>query len=412
MEPVLSVRGMDKTFGATIALRQVDIDVYPGEIRGLIGENGSGKSTLTSIIAGIQKADAGEVTFHGKPWQPASMIDALEHGIGMIVQETGTIPGITVAENLFLGETSRFHNKLGLVSRKAMEQEARKALDVIHADHIRPDIVTAMLDLQERKLVEVAKVMVKKPEILVVDETTTALSQKGRELLYQLMNKAVIFISHDLDEIKQVCDTLTVLRDGKIITHFSKENYDDDAIKASMIGREMQGDYYRPDNEPTWQEKVLLKAEHLTGSGLKDISLEIRAGEILGIGGLSECGMHTLGKALFGSAMLTGGTVTVEGTGRGLCIQGAGHGIPVSAGFHPRQHCHRRFAAYTKEKADPEKTGNSLCAKASGCAEHQMPPYGAACQCHERRQQAEGGLWQVAWSRKPDTDPGLPHPRC
>ena len=106
---------------------------------------------------------------------------------------------------------------------------------------------------------------------------------------------------------------MTVLRDGKIITHFSKENYDDDAIKASMIGREMQGDYYRPDNEPTWQEKVLLKAEHLTGSGLKDISLEIRAGEILGIGGLSECGMHTLGKALFGSAMLTGGTVTVEG---------------------------------------------------------------------------------------------------
>ena len=319
MEPVLSVRGMDKTFGATIALRQVDIDVYPGEIRGLIGENGSGKSTLTSIIAGIQKADAGEVTFHGKPWQPASMIDALAHGIGMIVQETGTIPGITVAENLFLGETSRFHNKLGLVSRKAMEQEARKALDVIHADHIRPDIVTAMLDLQERKLVEVAKVMVKKPEILVVDETTTALSQKGRELLYQLMNnlkkegRAVIFISHDLDEIKQVCDTLTVLRDGKIITHFSKENYDDDAIKASMIGREMQGDYYRPDNEPTWQEKVLLKAEHLTGSGLKDISLEIRAGEILGIGGLSECGMHTLGKALFGSTMLTGGTVTVEG---------------------------------------------------------------------------------------------------
>ena len=319
MEPVLSVRGMNKTFGATIALRQVDIDVYPGEIRGLIGENGSGKSTLTSIIAGIQKADTGEVTFHGKPWQPASMIEALEHGIGMIVQETGTIPGITVAENLFLGETSRFRNKLGLVSRKAMEQEARKALDVIHADHIQPDIVTAMLDLQERKLVEVAKVMVKKPEILVVDETTTALSQKGRELLYQLMNnlkkegRAVIFISHDLDEIKQVCDTLTVLRDGKIITHFSKENYDDDAIKASMIGREMQGDYYRPDNEPTWQEKVLLKAEHLTGNGLKDISLEIRAGEILGIGGLSECGMHTLGKALFGSAMLIGGTVTVEG---------------------------------------------------------------------------------------------------
>ena len=319
MEPILSVRGMDKSFGATIALRQVDIDVYPGEIRGLIGENGSGKSTLTSILAGIQKADAGEEAFHGKPWQPVSMIDALEHGVGMIVQETGTIPGISVAENLFLGESTRFRNRLGLVSRKAMEREARKALEVIHADHIQPGMPTAMLDLQERKLIEVAKVMVKKPEILVVDETTTALSQKGRELLYQLMNslkkegRAVIFISHDLDEIKQVCDTLTVLRDGKIITHFTRENYDDDAIKTSMIGREMQGEYYRADSVPSWQENVLLKADHLNGSGLKDISLEIRAGEILGIGGLSECGMHTLGKALFGSAMLTDGTLETEG---------------------------------------------------------------------------------------------------
>ena len=319
MEPILTVRKTDKSFGATIALRQVDLDVYPGEIRGLIGENGSGKSTLTSIIAGIQKADSGEIRYHGKIWQPVSMIDALEHGIGMIVQETGTIPGITVAENLFLGECSQFRNKLGLVSRRAMEKESRKALDVIHADHISPGTLTASLDLQERKLVEVAKVMVKQPEILIVDETTTALSQKGRELLYQLMNelkkagKAVIFISHDLDEIKSVCDTLTVLRDGKIITHFSKENYNDDEIKTSMIGREMQGDYYRADNEASRQETVLLEAEHLTGSGLKDVSLKVHAGEVLGIGGLSECGMHDLGKALFGSVPLSAGKVSTEG---------------------------------------------------------------------------------------------------
>ncbi len=161
--------------------------------------------------------------------------------------------------------------------------------------------------------------MVKQPQILVVDETTTALSQKGRELLYELMHhlngqgKAVVFISHDLDEIKTVCDTLTVLRDGKIITHFSKENFNDDAIKTSMIGREMQGDYYRADNELSWQEKVLLRAGHLTGSGLNDVSLDLHAGEILGVGGLSECSMHTLGKALFGSAPLVQGTVETEG---------------------------------------------------------------------------------------------------
>ena len=320
VEPILTVRGMDKRFGATVALRQAELEVYPGEIRGLIGENGSGKSTLTSIIAGMQKADAGEMLFHGQRWQPASMIDALAHGIGMIVQETGTIAGITVAENLFLGESERFRNRVGIVSRRMMEQEAQKALDAIHAAHIRPNALTATLDLQDRKLVEVARVMAKKPEILVVDETTTALSQKGRELLYRVMNsmkaegRAVIFISHDLDEIKQVCDTLTVLRDGKIITHFEKKEYEDNAIKTSMIGRKMEGEYYRGDLEPSWGDRVLLKAEHLNGSGLKNISLEIRAGEILGIGGLSECGMHTLGKALFGSAALTGGTVETEGT--------------------------------------------------------------------------------------------------
>ena len=319
MEPILTVRGMNKHFGATVALRDVDLDVYPGEIRGLIGENGSGKSTLTSIIAGIQKANSGEIRFHGKIWHPASMIDALEHGIGMIVQETGTIPGISVAENLFLGESRRFCGKLGLVSRKAMEREGRKALDMIHADHIQPGTPAFKLDLQERKLVEVARVVARNPEILVVDETTTALSQKGRELLYRLMDrlkeqgKAVIFISHDLEEIKQVCDTLTVLRDGSIITHFTWKDYDDDAIKTSMIGREMQGDYYRTDREPSWQEKVLLKAEHLDGNGLKDVSLQVHAGEILGIGGLSECGMHVLGKALFGSASPVSGRVETEG---------------------------------------------------------------------------------------------------
>ena len=350
MEPILSVRGMDKSFGATIALRKVDLDVYPGEIRGLIGENGSGKSTLTSIISGMQKADAGEMRFHGKPWKPANMIDARNNGIGMIVQEAGTISGINVAENLFLGETGRFRNRLGLISKRAMEQAARKALDVIHADHIHPELPTAMLDLQERKLVEVARVMAKDPEILVVDETTTALSQTGRSLLYRLMNemkeqgKAVIFISHDLDEIKQVCDTLTVLRDGQIITHFVKKDYDDEAIKTSMIGREMQGDYYRGDQEASCQEAVLLAAEHLNAADLQDVSIKIHAGEILGVGGLSECGMHTLGKALFGSAALTGGTVETCGKA-----------------YHSPEEATRLGVGYVSKDRDNE----SLCLQAS-----------------------------------------------
>ncbi len=121
-EPILRVDNMTKRFGSTVALDQVSLTVYPGEIRGLIGENGSGKSTVTSIVAGMQKCDEGSMTFKEKEWHPASMIDALHHGIGMIVQESGTIPGITVAENIFLGETDQFKNKLGFINKKKMNQ--------------------------------------------------------------------------------------------------------------------------------------------------------------------------------------------------------------------------------------------------------------------------------------------------
>ncbi len=169
-------------------------------------------------------------------------------------------------------------------------------------------------------MVEVARVVSREPDILIVDETTTALSQIGRSLLYQLIQdmkgkgKAVVFISHDLDEIKRVCDRLTVLRDGSIITHFAREQYDDDAIKTSMIGRELKGDYYRGDSVPSWDERVMITAENLCVKGeLNDVTLQLRAGEILGVGGLSDCGMHMLGKALFGFARLSSGRVTAGG---------------------------------------------------------------------------------------------------
>lgn len=226
---VVEIKNMSKRFGSTIALDNVDIAVYEGEICGLIGENGSGKSTSTSIYAGMQKCDKGVMYLNGEEWNPASMMDALEKGVGMIVQENGTVSGITVAENIFLGKIGAF--KTGVfVDKKKMFQAAQKALDDIGASHISAKAVTAVLDFQDRKIVEIAKVMVKNPQVLVVDETTTALSQKGREIIYEIMNKmkdegkTVIFISHDLDEIMSVCTRLTVLRDGKVIRTLKKRN--------------------------------------------------------------------------------------------------------------------------------------------------------------------------------------------
>ncbi len=325
-EVIVEVKHMDKRFGSTIALNDVSIEIRRGEIQGLIGENGSGKSTVTSIISGMQKSDGGEMVYKGEKWEPVSMLWALEKGIGMIVQENGTVPGISVAENIFLGETSRFKSfgdngkKWGVVNRKEMMKEAQKALDSIGASHIKAEQMTASLDMQDRKLVEIAKIMIKNPEILVVDETTTALSQIGRDIIYKIMNrmkeenKAVVFISHDLDEIMNVCDALTVLRDGKIIVTFSKEEFDEDLIKTSMIGRELQGDYYRSDYDGSYSDEVVLEVKDANlGDQLKNFNLQIHKGEILGIGGLSHCGMHTLGKVLFGACKPVTGKVLIRG---------------------------------------------------------------------------------------------------
>ena len=322
--PILEMKHIRKTFASTVALGDVDLNVYPGEIRGLIGENGSGKSTISSIAAGMQKADSGEMRYHGEAWTPGSMIDALSKGIGMIVQESGTIQGVSVAENLFLGETKQFPGPFGTIDRKAMNAKADEALQAIGVKNVSGATSMGALDFQTRKLVEIAKVVMKDPEILVVDETTTALSQEGRSILYALMKKlrdegkAVLFISHDLDEIMEVCDTLTVLRDGAIIRHFTKDEFDADAIRTSMIGRELQGDYYRSDYTPSHLEEVAVKAEHISlGEALQDVSITVYKGEIVGIGGLSHCGMHPLGKILFGAVKPDSGEVV---TGDGVKI--------------------------------------------------------------------------------------------
>ena len=315
-EVLVEVKDLCKNFGVTIALNHVDMQIKRGEIRGLIGENGSGKSTVTSIIAGLQPATSGEMIYQGQPWKPTTALDAVKAGIGIIVQEMGTIPSITVAENIFLGDYDQF--KVGpIISKRKMIEAARVALEKIGVTNIDPARITGKYNMEQRKLIEIAKTMAHDPEMFVVDETTTALSESGREILYRIMrqaadnNKAVVFISHDLEEIMDKCDTLTVLRDGDIIGSLEKEEYEPNLIKKMMIGRDIQGDYYRSDMDG-YSDEVVLKAENLTT--MRDLlcfDLELHKGEILGIGGLSECGMHTLGRALYGLEDIVGGSVTL-----------------------------------------------------------------------------------------------------
>ena len=323
---LVEVKDISKNFGVTIALSHVDFQVKTGEIRGLIGENGSGKSTVSSIIAGLQPASSGEMFYHGQPWKPKDVLEAQKAGISMIVQEAGTISNISVAENIFLGNYDRF-KKGPLINKKAMVAEARKALEKIGVTNINPSLPTRMYDMQERKLIEIAKCVYSDPELLIVDETTTALSQHGREIIYRIMHemadsgKAVMIISHDLNELMEQCDTLTVLRDGVIIDNIERANFDANDIKTKMVGRELSGKYYRDDNDG-YGDQVVLKADCITTMhSILCLSLELHKQEILGIGGLSDCGMHTLGRALYGLDEIVDGQVIL--TEKNLIISNA-----------------------------------------------------------------------------------------
>ena len=321
-ETLLRVEGICKYFGPTVALDHVDMEVHWGEIMGLIGENGSGKSTMSSIVAGIQRPDKGSMTFQGQHYQPTTMLDGLKSGVGMIVQESGVVTDISVAENIFLGDEKRFRKGI-IIDQKAMNAAAAEALQTIGITDISPAALMLTLDIQQRKLIEVAKVLYAAPDLLIVDETTTALSQQGRDILYDCMrklrseNKSVLFISHDLQELMEVCDRLTVLRDGNYIATVSREEFDEDQIKQYMVGREVSKKYYREDYGKLISDEVVLSVRNLTtGHGLlRDFSLELHKGELVGIGGLSHCGMHELSKAIFGDTPVIAGEVIHVPTG-------------------------------------------------------------------------------------------------
>lgn len=319
---ILETKGLSKTFGPTVAVSDIDMRVYRGQIMGLVGENGSGKSTIASIFAGMQPATSGQMFFKGKPHKPSTMIEGAKAGIGMIVQEQGYVPGISVSQNIFLGEEEKFRGWYGISPGK-MNRGAKVALEAIGFTGVDPSLAIDALDLQDRKLVEIARVMYNAPEFLIVDETTTALSQKGRDIIYGIMkrmrdeNKAVIFISHDLEELIRLCDALTVLRDGKLIATLDKEHMIEGDIKRLMVGREMSGEYYRDDYDGTYDPEIVLDVKDVTsGSGLlMNFSMRVHKGEILGIGGLSHCGMHELGKVVFGEERPLTGEVTHVATG-------------------------------------------------------------------------------------------------
>ena len=315
---LLKAENINKYFGATHAVADLNLELYAGEIHGLIGENGSGKSTFSSMLCGIHSISSGTLTLLGKEIKPKSQVEANKLGISIIVQEMGTLPGLTVAENLFLGEEERFMHGIVKNSR-AMNKEAQTLLDSYGFTQIKASKMIDHYSFEERKLLEIVKATYFNPKILVVDETTTALSHDGRQELFKVMNKTremgstVIFISHDLDEVLEHTDRVSVLRDGVLVRTLNTKDVTTDDLKREMVGRELKNKYYRTDYDGTLSEEVVLSMKNVSVPGeFENINLDLHKGEILGIGGLSECGMHEIGKAIFGASYNRSGSVILQ----------------------------------------------------------------------------------------------------
>jgi len=317
-EEILKAESINKYFGMNHAVNNVSLSFNKGEIHGLIGENGSGKSTFVSMLTGIESVDSGKFILNGEELHVKNQVEANRNGISIIVQEMGTLSGLTVAENIFLGNEDRFV-KHGIKNANAMNREAQSLLNKYGLERINASSIIDYYNFEDRKLIEIVKATYFNPKILVVDETTTALSQSGREELYKQIKRVkengntVIFISHDLAEVLKLTDRVTVLRDGVLVKTVKSSEVNEDDLKKLMVGRELNGKYYRTDYGKPVSKDVILAVKNVSvPNEIKNISFELHRGEILGIGGLSECGMHEVGKAVFGASYDRKGEVVLE----------------------------------------------------------------------------------------------------
>ena len=324
---ILQIDKLNKWYGVTHANADVDFQLKRGEIRGLIGENGSGKSTLTSQICGIQIPTSGRMFLNGKEYAPKSPIDANNCKVAMVVQELGVLGTLPVSVNMFMGHTKQF-TKYGILNVRTMEKAASDILEKYGFENIPLKVLTQDLSIEQRKLVELVKALSIEPDILVLDEITQALSHDNRQKLYKIMSDfvknghSIIMISHDLEETLELCDSITVLRDGSAVMTVEKKEFNLDELKRVMIGREVSAHYYREDKKASNSGELVLSVKELTTDKLQSISFDLFRGEILGVCGLSDGGIHDLGRAIYGKEHIRSGEILIYSKdSEGLMLQ-------------------------------------------------------------------------------------------
>ncbi|MCS5716941.1 sugar ABC transporter ATP-binding protein [Herbiconiux sp. CPCC 205763] len=309
--PLLSVRGVTKSFPGVRALDDVRLTVNAGEVNALCGENGAGKSTLINILSGVYTADSGEVLVGDQPL-PADPVKVIEAGIATIYQKRQFVPAMTVAENVMLGN---WPSAGGFVNKREMKRRALDALRQV-APHLSPDKLARELSPAEAQEIDIARALSRESKVLIMDEPTTALSPPEVDRLLALVNTlrdagmGILFVSHWLEEVLQIADRVTVLRDGRYVGEAPVAELDTQAIIRMMVGREVKDP---PIPARTIGEPVL-EVKNLTRTGIfNDVSFQVRAGEIVSMAGIAGAGRTEVVQALFGADKYDSGEVLVNG---------------------------------------------------------------------------------------------------
>jgi ribose transport system ATP-binding protein len=316
--PLLQMQGIKKRFGATLALNGVDLRVHRGEVLALVGENGAGKSTLMKVLSGAHQPDEGTMLLEGKEYSPRDPLEARRRGVAMIYQELSLAPHLSVAENILLGIEP---GKVGVLDWVEMNQTASDALAQVGLSHISPQTIVSRLSVAERQLVEIARAVALGSQVLVFDEPTSSLTQNDIAHLFELVKRlqseghAIVYISHFLEEVKELSDRFTVLRDGQSVGEGETASTPATEIIALMVGRNVEDLYPRSQRTPG---EVVLVISNLAGeqkpqsASVRSASLQLRRGEVLGIAGLVGAGRTELLRTIFGLDAVKSGEVKIS----------------------------------------------------------------------------------------------------
>ncbi|GLO63257.1 ribose import ATP-binding protein RbsA [Vibrio sp. MACH09] len=312
-QPILELNGIDKAFPGVKALDNACLNVYPGRVMALLGENGAGKSTLMKVLTGIYSLDAGSIKYQGEAAAFEGPKHSQEAGISIIHQELNLIPELTIAENIFLGREKT--SPMGRILWADMYREADQLLARLNVKHSskRP---LGELSLGEQQMVEIAKALSFESKVIIMDEPTDALTDTETESLFKVIDElrqegcGIVYISHRLKEIFQMCDDITVLRDGKFIGQCAVVDTDEDRLIEMMVGRKLDEQYPRID---AVHGTTCLEVKNLSAQGVNDVSFSLDRGEILGISGLMGAGRTELMKVIYGALERESGDVILDG---------------------------------------------------------------------------------------------------